>query len=131
VQVHPVRRAERGGEHVYSTEVEEVIYAYATGLLILLVAVPANPGRQRHRGVHSRHFAIRLSRSGEAVLENSFDSDVIKRALDNVRGFKGLIGSFSPPHHAGGSLDDITLASVVSGHNPKSVRALRERAPGA
>jgi ABC-type branched-subunit amino acid transport system substrate-binding protein len=65
--------------------------------------------------------------------EKSFDSETLKRALDNVRGFKGLIGSFSfsSTNHAGVSLEDITLASVASGRNPKSVSALRERAPGA
>ena len=65
--------------------------------------------------------------------EKSLDSDALKRALDNVRGFKGLLGSlsFSPTNHAGVSLDDITLASVASGRNLKSFSALRERAPGA
>ncbi|MBR0799623.1 ABC transporter substrate-binding protein [Bradyrhizobium jicamae] len=65
--------------------------------------------------------------------EKSFDSDTIKRALDNVKGFKGLLGTFnfSPTNHAGVSLEDITLASVASGRDPRSISALRERAPGA
>ena len=65
--------------------------------------------------------------------EKSFDSDALKRALDNVKGFKGLIGTFnfSATNHAGVSLEDITLASVASGRDPRSISALRERAPGA
>ncbi|MBV9561183.1 MAG: ABC transporter substrate-binding protein [Bradyrhizobium sp.] len=65
--------------------------------------------------------------------EKSLDSDKLKRALDNVSGFKGLLGtfSFSSTRHAGVSLEDITLASVASGRDPRSVSALRERAPGA
>lgn len=68
-----------------------------------------------------------------AEQEKSLDSDALKRALDNVRGFKGLIGtfSFSPTSHAGVPMEDITIASVASGRDPRSVSALRERAPGA
>jgi branched-chain amino acid transport system substrate-binding protein len=68
-----------------------------------------------------------------AEQEKSLDSDKLKAALDNTRGFKGLIGSFSftPTSHAGVPLEDITLASVASGRDPRSISALRERAPGA
>jgi len=65
--------------------------------------------------------------------EKTLDSDKLKTALDNVRGFKGLIGtfSFSATSHAGVPLEDITLASVASGRDPRSISALRLRAPGA
>jgi ABC-type branched-subunit amino acid transport system substrate-binding protein len=111
----------------------------------------AEPVSDRHMALAKRFLQIPAARGIEPYIagcpqydflyllkavieqEKSFDSDTLKRALDNTRGFKGLIGSFSfsPENHAGVSLEDITLASVASGRNPKSVSALRERAPGA
>ena len=62
--------------------------------------------------------------------EKSFEPEKIKRALDNLKGFKGLLGpiSFTPDNHTGIAIEDITLASVLSGKDPKSSGVFRERA---
>jgi branched-chain amino acid transport system substrate-binding protein len=62
--------------------------------------------------------------------EKSFEPDRIKRALDNLKGYKGLLGpiSFTPQNHTGIGIEDVTLASVLSGKDPKSAGVFRERA---
>ncbi len=62
--------------------------------------------------------------------EKSFEPDVIKRALDNLKGYKGLLGtvSFTPQNHTGIPTEDVVLASILSGKNPKSAGVFRERA---
>lgn len=65
--------------------------------------------------------------------EKSFDVEAIRRGLNGVRGYKALLGTlnFTETNHAGISMQDITLASVASGKDPRSVGAARLRAPGA
>ena len=65
--------------------------------------------------------------------EKSFDPVVLKRAFDNVKGYKGMLGTlnFTPSNHTGISAEDIALASVASGRDPKGAHAFRERAKGA
>jgi len=62
--------------------------------------------------------------------EKSFDPDRIKRALDNTRNHKGMLGnlSFSETNHCGISPDDVVLASVASAKDPKAMKVFRERA---
>ena len=68
----------------------------------------------------------------KAVIESekSFEPERIKRALDNTRNYKGLLGnlSFSESNHCGISPEDVVLASVVSAKDPKAMRVFRERA---
>ena len=68
--------------------------------------------------------------------EKSFDVEAIRRALNNLRGYKALVGdlSFSETSHAGLSTAGLTLAAVASGKDPRSQgvnAATRLRAPGA
>ncbi|HEX2890564.1 ABC transporter substrate-binding protein [Vineibacter terrae] len=62
--------------------------------------------------------------------EKTFDTDKVKRALDNVRGYKGLLGTvnFTPENHTAIAIEDVALASVASGKDPKSLGVFRERA---
>ncbi|VTU33704.1 Leu/Ile/Val/Thr-binding protein precursor [Variovorax sp. SRS16] len=67
--------------------------------------------------------------------EKSFDVDVVRKAFNATRGYKGAIGTlgFSETEHGGLSLNDITVSSVASSRDPRSkeLGALRLRAPGA
>lgn len=65
--------------------------------------------------------------------EKSFEVESIRRALNNLRGYKALLGtlSFTEGNHAGIPMQDLTLASVASGRDVRSVGAARLRAPGA
>jgi ABC-type branched-subunit amino acid transport system substrate-binding protein len=67
--------------------------------------------------------------------EKSFDVEVVRKALNATRGYKGAIGtlSFSETNHAGVAQEDITVSSVASSRDPRSkaLGALRLRAPGA
>jgi ABC-type branched-subunit amino acid transport system substrate-binding protein len=71
----------------------------------------------------------------QAAIEStkSFDPDVIKRTLDTFHGYDGLLGkfTFTPEKHSGLDPHDITIASVSSAHDPRTVGCLRLRAPGA
>jgi len=60
--------------------------------------------------------------------EKSFEPEKVKRALDNVKGYQGLLGTinFSPENHTAIGIDDIALASVASGKDPKSMGVFRE-----
>jgi ABC-type branched-subunit amino acid transport system substrate-binding protein len=62
--------------------------------------------------------------------EKSFEPEKIKRALDNVKGYQGLLGTinFTPENHTAIGIDDIALASVASGKDPKSMGVFRELA---
>jgi ABC-type branched-subunit amino acid transport system substrate-binding protein len=62
--------------------------------------------------------------------EKSVEPDKIKRALDNVKGYQGLLGTinFTPENHTAIGIDDIALASVASGKDPKSMGVFRELA---
>jgi branched-chain amino acid transport system substrate-binding protein len=65
--------------------------------------------------------------------EKSFEPEAIKRALDNLRGYPGILGTlnFSPTNHTGIALEDVALASVLSGMYPRAKGCFRERANGA
>jgi branched-chain amino acid transport system substrate-binding protein len=64
--------------------------------------------------------------------EKSFEPDAIKRGLDNLKGFKGLLGdiSFTSENHSGVGVKDVVLVSVASGQDPRAMGCLRARAPG-
>ena len=61
--------------------------------------------------------------------EKSFDPDKIKRAMDNVKGYPGLLGpiSFTPTNHTGIGADEIALATLSSVRDPKAMGVFRER----
>lgn len=65
-----------------------------------------------------------------AEKEKSLDPDVIKRALDNVRNYPGMLGSisFTKERHTGIGQEDVVLASAASVKDPKSMGAFRKRA---
>jgi branched-chain amino acid transport system substrate-binding protein len=65
--------------------------------------------------------------------EKSFEPAVIKRALDNLRGYKGMLGTlnFTATTHTGIALEDVALASVLSGRDPRAQGCFRERAKSA
>jgi ABC-type branched-subunit amino acid transport system substrate-binding protein len=60
----------------------------------------------------------------------SFEPEKIKQVLDNVKGYDGLLGTinFTPENHTAISIDQMTLASVASGLDPKAMGVFRERA---
>jgi ABC-type branched-subunit amino acid transport system substrate-binding protein len=53
--------------------------------------------------------------------EKSFEPEKVKRALDSVKGYQGLLGTinFTPENHTAIGIDDIALASVASGKDQK------------
>ena len=61
--------------------------------------------------------------------EKSFDPDKIKRAMDNVKGYAGLVGpiSFTPTNHTGIGPEEIAMATLASVKNPKAMGVFRER----
>jgi branched-chain amino acid transport system substrate-binding protein len=63
--------------------------------------------------------------------ENSFEPEAIKRGLDKLRGYKGLLGdiSFTPENHSGIGVKDVVLVSVASGQDARAMGCLRARAP--
>jgi branched-chain amino acid transport system substrate-binding protein len=64
--------------------------------------------------------------------ERSFEPDAIKRGLDNLRNYHGLLGdiSFTPENHSGIGVKDVVLVSVASGQDARAMGCLRARAPG-
>ena len=62
--------------------------------------------------------------------EKSFEPEKVKRALDNVKGYQGLLGTinFTPENHTAIGIDDIALASVASGKDPRAMGIFREMA---
>lgn len=65
--------------------------------------------------------------------ENTFDTEKIKRALDNVKGYDGMLGkmSFTPQNHTGISVDQVSLGTVLSAKDPRALGVFREEATGA
>jgi ABC-type branched-subunit amino acid transport system substrate-binding protein len=61
--------------------------------------------------------------------EETLDVMKIKTALDNVKGYDGIVGkiSFSPENHCGIGLDDMVLAKLASGRDAKAQGIFRER----
>jgi ABC-type branched-subunit amino acid transport system substrate-binding protein len=64
--------------------------------------------------------------------EKSFEPEAIKRGLDNLKGYKGLLGdiSFTSENHSGIGVKDVVLVSVASGQDARAMGCLRARAPG-
>lgn len=64
--------------------------------------------------------------------EKSFETEAIKRALDSVQGYRGMLGtlSFTSERHTGIGLEDIVLGSVASARDARANGVFRERAPG-
>ena len=64
--------------------------------------------------------------------EKSFEPEAIKRGLDNLKNFKGLLGdiSFATENHSGIGEKDVVLVSVASGQDPRAMGCLRARAAG-
>ena len=62
--------------------------------------------------------------------EKSFEPEKVKKALDSIKGYKGLLGTinFTPENHTAIGIDDIALASVPSGKDPKAMGIFREMA---
>ena len=62
--------------------------------------------------------------------EKSFEPEKVKRALDSVKGYSGLLGTmnFTPENHTAIGIDDIALASVSSGKDAKAMGIFREMA---
>jgi ABC-type branched-subunit amino acid transport system substrate-binding protein len=62
--------------------------------------------------------------------EKSFEPEKVKKAMDNVKGYQGLLGTlnFTPDNHTAIGIDDIALASVSSGKDAKAMGIFREMA---
>ena len=62
--------------------------------------------------------------------EKSFDPDKIKRAMDNVKNYPGLVGpiSFTKTNHTGIGPDEIVLATLSSVKDARAMGVFRERA---
>jgi hypothetical protein len=61
--------------------------------------------------------------------EKTFDTAKIKAALDNLKGFDGMLGtySFTNTRHTGIGLDQMVMASVSSATDPKALNLFRKR----
>lgn len=61
--------------------------------------------------------------------EKSFDPEKVKRAMDATRNYQGLLGTlnFTATQHAAISIDDMTMASLLSGRDAKSMAVFRKR----
>jgi len=61
--------------------------------------------------------------------EKSFDPDKVKRAMDNVRNYPGLLGpiTFTPTNHTGIGADEIAMGTLSSARDPRSLGVFRER----
>jgi ABC-type branched-subunit amino acid transport system substrate-binding protein len=61
--------------------------------------------------------------------EQTFDVAKIKAALDQTKDFDGIVGkiNFTPENHCGISIDDMVLAKLASGRDPKAQGIFRER----
>jgi ABC-type branched-subunit amino acid transport system substrate-binding protein len=62
--------------------------------------------------------------------DKRFDTEGIKKAFDSVKGYPGMIGSisFSPENHCALTGDQMVMATLLSGKDPKSMHVFRERA---
>jgi branched-chain amino acid transport system substrate-binding protein len=62
--------------------------------------------------------------------EKSFDPEKVKRAMDVTRNYKGLLGdlNFTTSNHAAISIEDMTMATLLSGRDPKAMAVFRKRA---
>ncbi|MDR3453416.1 MAG: ABC transporter substrate-binding protein [Rhodoferax sp.] len=62
--------------------------------------------------------------------EKKFDTERIKHAFDSTKGYSGMIGSisFSPENHCALTSDQMVMATLLSGKDPKAMHVFRERA---
>ena len=62
--------------------------------------------------------------------EKRFDTERIKKAFDATRNYDGMIGSisFSPENHCALTGDQMVMATLLSGKDPRSMHVFRERA---
>jgi branched-chain amino acid transport system substrate-binding protein len=62
--------------------------------------------------------------------EKRFDTERIKAAFDATRNYKGMIGniSFTPENHCALTGDQMVMATLISGRDPKAMGVFRERA---
>jgi ABC-type branched-subunit amino acid transport system substrate-binding protein len=62
--------------------------------------------------------------------EKSLDPERVKRAMDATKDYKGLLGTlnFTETKHAAISIEDMTMATLLSGRDPKAMAAFRKRA---
>jgi len=68
----------------------------------------------------------------KAVVESEkrFDTERVKKAFDATKNYSGMIGSisFSPENHCALTGDQMVMATLLSGKDPKSMGVFRERA---
>jgi ABC-type branched-subunit amino acid transport system substrate-binding protein len=62
--------------------------------------------------------------------EKRFDTERIKKAFDATKNYPGMIGSisFSPENHCALTGDQMVMATLLSGKDPRSMHVFRERA---
>lgn len=62
--------------------------------------------------------------------EKRFDTERIKKAFDGTRNYAGMIGSisFTPENHCALTGDQMVMATLLSGKDPRSMGVFRERA---
>ena len=62
--------------------------------------------------------------------EKRFDTERIKKAFDATRNYDGMIGSisFTPENHCALTGDQMVMATLLSGKDPRSMHVFRERA---
>jgi branched-chain amino acid transport system substrate-binding protein len=64
--------------------------------------------------------------------EKSFDPAVIRRSLNSLSGYNGLLGtySFTPKRHSGLPIEALCMVSILSVKDPRAQWCFRELAPG-
>jgi branched-chain amino acid transport system substrate-binding protein len=62
--------------------------------------------------------------------EKRFDTERIKKAFDATKNYPGMIGSisFTPENHCALTGDQMVMATLISGKDPRSMHVFRERA---
>jgi ABC-type branched-subunit amino acid transport system substrate-binding protein len=62
--------------------------------------------------------------------EKSFDPEKVKRAMDATKEYNGLLGTlnFTATKHAAISIEDMTMATLLSGRDAKAMAVFRKRA---
>ncbi len=62
--------------------------------------------------------------------EKKFDTERVKAAFDAVKGYDGMIGriAFTPDNHCALTGDQMVMATLSSGRDPRSMGVFRERA---
>lgn len=78
----------------------------------------------------SPHYDFLMLLNTVITQEKTDDPDRVKAALDAVRNYPGLLGpvNFSPENHCAISADEMVMASVASGADPRAAGIFRARA---